>query len=312
MALVALILFRPDGAAEQPDGADHNSTTEAVQPDALGGYEATTNQADPGSLEVVPMPSAYLPILSLLGGGLLLMGWFGLSTGVHAPTAINFEPAYAAVSGLLAALAGGLTAAAYSWFTTQEFNSLMTSRGLAAGLVIATAGAPFVPLWIILVAALGLGLLLPACIYLFDRRFRLADDHGILTTFGLSAVISLLLVGFFASGQAGQGWNGIGLVEYRGVVGQGVSGLIVAPGLAADWPGQMQAQLIGIGVIIIWGLITSALSFQIAKAAAAAWESSRRERLSPTQADPTHPVPDPSGDMSEGDAEPPPELAIHN
>ena len=32
-------------------------------------------------IPALPMPSAYLPILSILGAGLMLMGWFGMTTG---------------------------------------------------------------------------------------------------------------------------------------------------------------------------------------------------------------------------------------
>ena len=71
----------------------------------------------------------------------MLIGWFGLTTGIHAPTALNFVPAQAAIGGVLAALSGALTAGSYSWFTTRALNPLMVSRGFAAGLVVALAGA---------------------------------------------------------------------------------------------------------------------------------------------------------------------------
>jgi ammonia channel protein AmtB len=223
------------------------------------------------------MPPAYLPILSLLGAGLIVLGWFGLATGAHSPTAVDFSSAQAAVNGLLAALAAALTAAGYSWFTTREFNPLMTSRGLVAGLVVAMAGAPFIPIWLMVGMGLVSGLLLPSLIYLFDRGLRLGDEPGILATYGLSAIVGLLLVAFLAGGQAGQGWNGLGPVDYHGIEGQGVTGLIAAAGFAADWPGQLQAQLVGAGAILLWSLLLSVLFFNTINVIARAWASTGLE-----------------------------------
>ena len=141
VALVALYLFRPmqNGIADVGDELILSTAS-----DRLTVYDQVTMPVDDpaDSLQSAPMPSAYLPILSMLGGGLLLLGWVGLSTGVHAPTALNFTPAHAAVSGLLAALAAAVAAAAYSAFTTREFNPLMAGRGLAAGLIVSMAAAP--------------------------------------------------------------------------------------------------------------------------------------------------------------------------
>jgi Amt family ammonium transporter len=272
VALVALILFRPATSRAGQEPAEDEVVVAAGIDEHLTVYDESSDLTEEVlPPQVTPMPSAYLPILSLLGGGLMLLGWFGLTTGVHAPTAVNFSPAQAAVNGLLAALASALTAAGYSWFTTRELNPLMTSRGLVAGLIVATAGAPFIPTWIFVMAGLLVGLLLPLLIYLFNQGLRLADESGTLATYGVSAIASLLLVAFFANGQMGQGWNGAGLVDYVGVAGQGVSGLVVAPGFAADWPGQLQAQLLGLGIILVWALLLSFLLFQTVIAVADAW-----------------------------------------
>lgn len=200
-----------------------------------------------GPLEVVPMPTAYLPILSMLGGGLVFVGWLGLSAGLHMPTAVDFDPAYTAVGGLLAALSGALAAAGYSWFATRRLDALMCGRGLAAGLGVAMAGTSFMPLWITILAGLGIGLALAPLIYLFEHKLGLADRLGVITTYGVSGLISLLLVGFFASGWAGQGWNNSG--------SGGVAGLI------ANDPGQLQAQLVGAGTIMIWSFGAASLLF---------------------------------------------------
>ncbi len=292
VALMALLVFRQESIEPETENEV------VVLPGAEAGlpltgltvYEQTSAAADENGanlLPIVPMPSAYLPILSLLGGGFLLLGWFGLSTGIHTPTAMNFFPAQAAVNGLLAALGGALTSAGYSWFTTRAVNPLMTMRGLVAGLIIAMAGAPFAPTWFYLGAGLVMGGLVPLLIYLFDQKLSLNDSLGVLTTYGISAVISLLLVGFFADGRAGQGWNGVGLIEYLGVPGQGVSGLVVTSAFVADWPGQLEAQLMGLIVILSWTLLLSFILFQTVNAISDAWARTGLELTlplsSPTQ-----------------------------
>ncbi len=276
-----------------PDQASQAEPVEVVVTTGLESH-LTVYEDEPADLaeemlEATPMPSAYLPILSMLGTGLIFLGWFGLATGAHIPTAVNFNPAQAAINGLLAALGAALTAAGYSWFTTREFNPLMTSRGLVAGLVVAMAGAPFVPIWVVVITGLVMGLLLPSLVYLFDRGLRLGDQLGMLATYGVSAIVSLLLVSLFADGRAGQGWNGIGLTAYHDVEGQGVSGLVVGPGFATDWPGQFQAQLLGAGAMILWTLVVSFLLFHTITVVARAWARTGLELAAPSLPVPASP-----------------------
>jgi Amt family ammonium transporter len=285
IALVALILFRRPRKETPTADADREVVVVSGSGGRLTVYDEPAASVEAASpLSSTPMPSAYLPILGLLGAGLMLVGWFGVSTGVQAPTALNFSPALAAVNGLLAALAGALAAGSYSWFTTQALNPLMTARGLVAGLIVVSAGAPFMPIWICLIAGLLVGLLLAPLIYLLNQGWQLADESGTVATYGVSAVVGLLLVAFFADGLAGQGWNGVGLVTYLGVPGQGVSGLVVASGFAVDWPDQLQAQLLGLGVISLWAVLLSFLLFQIARAVGEAWARSGLELAEPTRA----------------------------
>ena len=273
--LAALLVFRPTADTEPP--VEPEEVVVPITSDThLTVYEETT-EPDPEILPTTTMPSAYLPILGVLGVGLTLLSWFGLAMGGQAPTAINFSPDQAAVGGLLAALSAALAAAGYSWLTTRTSNPLMIGRGLMAGLVIAVAGAPFVPPWILVIAGFVAGLLLPLLIYLFNQTLRLADELSVVATYGVSALVSLLLVGFLADGQAGQGWNGVGLLTYNSVPGQGVSGLLVASDYNSDWPGQFQAQLIGIAAIGILTLGVSILLLQTIKVLQNTWAKSGLE-----------------------------------
>jgi hypothetical protein len=50
-----------------------------------------------------------------------------------------------------------------------------------------------------------------------------------------------------------------GLESYLGVTGQGVSGLFTESGFQPDFPAQLQAQVIGILSLILWGFSTGML-----------------------------------------------------
>ncbi|MCB0213420.1 MAG: hypothetical protein KDJ52_29015 [Anaerolineae bacterium] len=316
VALVALYLF-PTAQTLADFGSDDLIVSTPTE--RLTVYDPVDNYGEDSAdlLPATPMPSAYLPILSMLGGGLMILGWFGLAGGLHAPTALNFSAGHAAVSGLLAALAATTTTAAYSAFTTREFNPLMVGRGLVAGLVVTTAAAPFVPIWLSVVTGLVMGLLVPLLIYLLDQRLPLADHLGTVVTYGISALISLLLVAFFATGQAGQGWNGLGLTEFRGVADQGVSGLVVASSFASDWPSQLQAQLLGGGVILVWALVTAWIIFQTFIAVESAWQRSGLEwpGSSPDrdtfETETTSEVAPPVGEMADEDSGSTQEVVVH-
>jgi Amt family ammonium transporter len=281
VALAALLVFKPSPDEDKPVEPEEVVVSVAAE-SHLTVYDESSEPVEE-ILPVTPMPSAYLPILGVIGAGLTVLGWFGLATGAHSPTAVNFSPGQAAVNGLLAALSAALMASFYSWLTTRQVNPLMTARGLLAGLVVAMAGAPFIPTWVLVVAGLAMGLVLPLLIYLFNQRLQLADELGTLATYGVSAIMSLLLVSFFADGQAGQGWNGVGLAAYHGIPTQGVSGLAVAPGFASDWPGQFQAQLLGMGAIAILALGLSFLFLQTIKVVQNSWARSGLEIARPSR-----------------------------
>jgi Amt family ammonium transporter len=176
----------------------------------------------------IAMPSAYLPILSSLGGGLLLLGWLGVAAGLPNPASVDYSVPQAAAGGVLAALAAALTAAVYSWFTTTEFNALMVARGLVAGLIIAIACAAFVPVWVVLAAGLVMGFILTPLIYFFEQKTPLADESATLATMGISALIGLLLTGLITGVEA-----------------------------------QLQAQLLGSVAIFAWGFLVSLVLFQL-------------------------------------------------
>jgi Amt family ammonium transporter len=213
----------------------------------------------------------------------MLIGWIGMAFLVHLPTAGQVPPAPAIANLVLAAMGAALTAGLYSWFTTNHLNSLMSARAMVAGLVVAAAGAPFIPAWSALAAGLVVGITLPLLIYFFDRVVWLEDSGAILATFGAPALLGLLLPALVADGRYGVGWNGVGAESFLGVTGQGVSGLLVAPGFAADWPGQAYAQLLGIVAILVWSGVVTWLLLRGLTGLIQAWQRTGLEFGAPPQ-----------------------------
>jgi Amt family ammonium transporter len=255
-ALAALLVYRPRRAPTAPDEPQSSAHEEGIQAEA----------------QDIAMPAVQLPLLAILGAILMIMGWIGMAFLTHMPTAVQVPPAPMVVNLVLAAMGAALTAGLYSWFTTNHLNSLMSARAIVAGLVVAAAGAPFIPAWSALVAGLLVGVLLPLLIYFFDRVLCLEDTAASLATFGVPALLGLLLPALVADGRYGVGWNGVGAESFMGVSGQGVSGLLVAPGYTADWPGQMYAQLVGLVAILIWSGAVTWLLLRGLTALTQAWQ----------------------------------------
>jgi Amt family ammonium transporter len=208
------------------------------------------------------MPPAHFPLLANLGALLVGLGWLGWSLSVpfHAAGAELNLPRIA-VNGLLAGAGATLVSQAYCWFTVGHADALMAARGTAAGFIAISAGAPFVPPWAALLTGALAGLLLPLGIYLIERALCLPDETATVALGMAGGLWGALAVALFADGRWGQGWNGVGLDEYHTVAGQGVTGFLPAGGFVGDGPGQLIAQLTGIGAIGLLAFLVSWLVF---------------------------------------------------
>lgn len=207
--------------------------------------------------EPVPLPEAHLPLLALLGAGLLLVGvpvW-AVSNPLLAPQAI--DAGRIALNNVLAAAAGALLSLAYTWLVAGRPDPLMAARALAAGAIAIAAAAPFVAPWAALLVGGAIGLLLPFAMYLVDRILRWDDPTAVLAVHGLGGAMGVLAVGFLADGTAGLGWNGVGVSTYLGVARQGVTGLLAATGFQSDFPGQLQAQGVGLAALALFGFFAA-------------------------------------------------------
>jgi Amt family ammonium transporter len=205
--------------------------------------------------ETTSMPPARYPVFVGLGALLAVAGWLavGLASPLYAERGAALNWPLILLNGLAGSAAGTVTAQLYGLFTTGRFDPLMGPRGALAGLAAISAGAPFVPVWAALVIGAIAGLLLPLAVFVVERVVHLQDNTAAISSYLLPGFWGLLAVSLFASGRWGKGWNG-----FASASGQGVSGMIVAPGFVSD-AGQLAAQfwggvaLFALGFFIPWG-----------------------------------------------------------
>jgi ammonium transporter, Amt family len=198
------------------------------------------------------LPPAHFPVFVLLGALLAPIGWWGLVLANPLVTP-DLSLGLVGINLVLAAMGGAAPALLYSWLATGRCDALLASRGLVAGLVAASAACAFIPPWAALAVGVLVGILLPALLYLVDYRLGWHDPNAILVTHGLPGLIGALWLALFADGRWGMNWNGV--ASNLGPAPQGVAGLVVATGLVSDVPGQLYAQLAGLGSILALAFI---------------------------------------------------------
>jgi Amt family ammonium transporter len=203
------------------------------------------------------LPTSRLPLVAILGALLMLGGVIGWlwSNPLQATVTSASGVMRGSINVVVSASAGALIPLVYTWFVTAESHAGMTARGLAAGLVAGLAAGPFVQPGVALLIGLLAGTTVPFVTYVIDSRMKLNDLTGVVSIGGLPAMIGLLAVGIFADGAVGAGWQMTGIDSYLGVPGQGVSGLLVDAAFQPDFPGQLQAQLIGTITLALWGTV---------------------------------------------------------
>jgi len=139
-------------------------------------------------------------VLSLIGVGLLWVGWFGFNAGSALSAGPLASSAFAATH--FAGAAGGIAWAAVEWIGKRKVSVLGAASGMVAGLATITPASGFVTI----PSAVLIGLCGGTACYFAVTKLKAAcgyDDS--LDVFGVhccGSIVGMLLLGFLASDQA--------------------------------------------------------------------------------------------------------------
>ena len=171
----------------------------------------------------------------VIGTFILFFGWFGFNINTGDSIGLN------AINTLLAGATGSIVALYIRLVQTGKTDILIACNGALAGLVGITAGAAFVEPWSAVAIGAIAAPIMMASLLLIERVLKIDDPVGAISVHGVTGLWGLLAVGIFANGN------------------NGVEGLVVGEGK------QIISQLISMGVVLTWGLVTGFALFMLLK-----------------------------------------------
>jgi Amt family ammonium transporter len=173
------------------------------------------------------------PALTMVGAGLLWVGWFGFNGG-SAVTA-NDDAAMAIINTHMGACAAALVWLLVEKFTVGKPTSVGFATGAVAGLATVTPAAGFISPG----AALLFGVAATAACYpmiqLVKKRLQIDDSLDVFAVHGVGGMIGSLLLAIFISPTLG----GSGYAEGKTMLS------------------QLAAQAVGVGAVAIWSAIAT-------------------------------------------------------
>lgn len=196
--------------------------------------------------KAVTFPGHHVP-MAIIGTIILFFCWFSFNAG-STMNAGDFRLAVVATNTMIAGAIGGLAAMFYMWIRHGKPDPSMTANGGLAGLVAITAPCAFVNAISAFVIGLIAGILVCLSVSFVENKLKLDDPVGAVSVHLINGVWGVIATGLFADGKYGDGLNG---------VSGGVSGLFYGNA------GQFAAQMIVVGVIIVYGFGTMLLWYKV-------------------------------------------------
>ncbi len=185
--------------------------------------------------------------MAVIGTIILFFCWFAFNAG-STLSANDFRLAVVATNTMIAGAIGGLVAMFYMWAKFGKPDPSMTANGTLAGLVAITAPCAFVNGISAFIIGLIAGLLVCVAVPFFENKLKLDDPVGAISVHGVNGFWGVLAVGLFADGTYGDGLNG---------VAGNVTGLFYGDA------SQLLAQVICIGVLLVWGFGLSYVFYKV-------------------------------------------------
>ena len=203
-----------------------------------------------------PMPPHSLT-LTLVGAGLLWVGWFGFNAGSNLEA--NGYASLAMINTFVATAAAGLSWIVVEWVTKKKPSALGLASGLVAGLVAVTPAAGFAgPM-----GAIILGLVVsPICIFfcsVVKNAFKYDDSLDAFGIHGIGGIVGALGTGLLVNPV----WGGAGIVDYTSCAKDG--DISTCDNAVYNLVGQMTSQAKAVGVTILWSLVASLIVFYVIK-----------------------------------------------
>ncbi len=200
-----------------------------------------------------PMPPHSLT-LTLVGAGLLWVGWFGFNAGSNLES--NGYASLAMINTFVATAAAGLSWILVEWVTRKKPSALGLASGVVAGLVAITPAAGFAgPM-----GAVILGLVVsPLCIFfcsVVKNALKYDDSLDAFGIHGIGGIVGALGTGLLVN----PAWGGAGIVDYTTCAKDG--DISTCDALASYEPiAQLIIQAKAVGVTVVWSAIASAIVF---------------------------------------------------
>ena len=171
----------------------------------------------------------------VVGTFILFFGWFGFNINTGDSIGLN------AINTLLAGAMGAVVAMYIQLMRKGVTDILMACNGALAGLVGITAGAAFVEPWSAVVIGAIAAPIMMVSVDVIEKVLKIDDPVSAISVHGVTGLWGLLAVGIFANGN------------------NGVSGLVTGNTL------QIVSQLISMGVVLAWALLTGFALFLLLK-----------------------------------------------
>lgn len=143
-----------------------------------------------------PMPPHNV-VLSLIGTGLLWVGWFGFNAGSAVSAGKLATSAFAATH--FSASAAALSWAFCEWWQKGRPSVLGAASGMVAGLASITPAAGFVSIPAALVIGLAAGAACYFAVTHLKSRFGYDDSLDVFGVHGVGSTLGMLLLGFLAN-----------------------------------------------------------------------------------------------------------------
>ncbi|WP_332811708.1 ammonium transporter [Sphingomonas sp.] len=184
------------------------------------------------------------PAMTMVGAGMLWVGWFGFNGG--SALAANALAGDALIATHLAASAAALTWSLLERIKVGKATSVGLVTGAIAGLATVTPAAGYVsPMGGVALGVIA-SLACFAAVLTIKQRWRIDDSLDVFAIHGVGGMIGSLLLAVFASSALG----GSGVADARGIGGQlGVQALAV--GVTVLWSGLLTFVIARIAAMIV-------------------------------------------------------------